>query len=549
MARLFADLHCHPAMFQFNRLRHSVDDGHPSTFHPWRQLDEDLKAMNKGARATAYSQSDMAKMSRGRLRIVFASITPVEREFMGPDPAEATNPAAELVKLATGVTAARVAAAATTKGLRGAVGEATALLKNQGPMRRAFQNAYMRFGKDRIAFMMSEDFDYWDEFLREYAFYRAANGEERTVQMRYVERGRERTESHTGRYELIDSLERFDETVPAEGEGEGPLAILLTIEGSHTFTMAPDRARVPDDVLFERIDELKALEHPIFFVTLAHHFDNGVCGHARSIPDAGAALLDQSVRMHEGLERERDLGPRVIRAMLGLDEDLEDTGARRILIDVKHMSARSRKEYYAEILAPANAKLGGPGQAPKIPIVFSHAAYSGVGTLDEMIANAHLEDNDWCLGAFRAWNINASDDDMRAIHDSEGLIGLVFEQRVAGVRSLQKVHEELYPEVVFAQLLGLVDAIMLDDRRDPADKIKVWDRICLGTDYDGLIDPVSIYPTAISLDRFADDLHAMLAKISHTRMIAEIGVDELVEKICWKNAHDFTRTHLPTVCR
>ena len=138
---------------------------------------------------------------------------------------------------------------------------------------------------------------------------------------------------------------------------------------------------------------------------------------------------------------------------------------------------------------------------------------------------------------------------MRAIHDSEGLIGLVFEQRVAGVRTMQKVHEELYPEVVFAQLLGLVDAIMLDDRRSAEDRVKVWDRICLGTDYDGLIDPVSIYPTAISLDRFSDDLRAMLHKIAHTRLIETIGVDELVEKICWKNAHAFTRTHLPTVCR
>ena len=93
------------------------------------------------------------------------------------------------------------------------------------------------------------------------------------------------------------------------------------------------------------------------------------------------------------------------------------------------------------------------------------------------------------------------------------------------------------------------DPTSLDERRSDDDRVKVWDRICLGTDYDGLIDPFNPYPTALSLDRFADDLREQLAKVSHTRMIEAIGVDELVEKICWKNAYEFTRRVLPAATR
>ena len=78
----------------------------------------------------------------------------------------------------------------------------------------------------------------------------------------------------------------------------------------------------------------------------------------------------------------------------------------------------------------------------------------------------------------------------------------------------------------------------------PEDKHTIWDCLCLGTDYDGLIDPVSCYPTALDLGRFAQDLEERLEKIKHTRQIASIGVKTLVEKICWRNAYDLAMRHL-----
>src|SRR5690606_23504785 len=146
--------------------------------------------------------------------------------------------------------------------------------------------------------------------------------------------------------------------------------------GGHVFTMDPGDVRAPTQQILDRIDQLKQWPHPIFFVTIAHHFDNGICGHAHSIPDAGRLVMNQEPRMHEGFEEEDDIGRRVVRALLDLDTSLEPQGGRRILIDCKHMSPQTRRQYYAEFVTPYNAKAADNGW-PVIPVFFSHAAYSG----------------------------------------------------------------------------------------------------------------------------------------------------------------------------
>jgi len=296
---------------------------------------------------------------------------------------------------------------------------------------------------------------------------------------------------------------------------------------------------------------MRAMTHPIFFITLAHHFDNGICGHAHSIPDIGQVAMDQTPRLNEGFERHNDLGMRVVRELLDLDGKLNDRGGRRILIDVKHMSARARKEYYEEIIKPYNARhakrpADERARFPKLPVFMSHAAYANVRTLDDLIRNQGRENDYSHRGPFYAWNINLCDEDIRTIHDTEGLIGLCFDQRVAGVMPAQgkRLPMELWPQVLMNQILAMVDVVMLDDRRSPEDRRKIWDVICIGSDYDGFIDPVSCYPTALSLPQFARDLRDHLYHLRHTRMIAEIGVDEIVEKIAWRNAYEFLLRHI-----
>lgn len=546
---IFADLHCHPTLYGFNRLRNSAGEDDPEVFQPWHVPPSDVEAMEAGKRGASYAQIDLPKMVLSGVRIVFASITPIEAGFFrgSPDRSQNTSFSGELLRLASGGTAFKTVRALMNRGPQGALYEATALLRNEGPVRQLLQKAIMRYPLERIRFMMSGPYDYWEEFLLEYSYLRARDGVPSSGVAEYVEGGQARSTPVSGTYHLIRDPEHLAEVMAA-----GEIAVVLTIEGAHTFSIGVDQERVPEAVLFERIAALRALPQPLFFLTVAHHFDNGFCGHAHSVPDAGRLVMDQSKRMHEGLEPAGNLGKRVFLELLDLaqgeDGALVDRGGKRILLDAKHMSPRTRKAYYSEIIEPFNASRSGEESRPALPVIFSHGAWSGVETLDGLIANEANEDDNWHMGIGNAWGINLSAEDMRAVHRSGGLVGLVFEQRILGARPGQAKHADRMPQVVFHQLFALVDAVLLHDGTPEETKASVWDCLCLGTDYDGFIDPVSCYPTAMELPRFAEELRAWLEVHQDTRGIKALGVETLVEKICWRNAHTLLERHLPAAC-
>ncbi len=553
--RMFADLHVHPTLYNFNRMRNHEDEYTPSDFHPWTVPPGNIGDMAKGNRAASYSQADMPKLHKSKTRIVYASICPIEKGFFTgqvQDGKDANPFSVELIKLISGATLVESGLKVLQNDLGSAAKSATKILANRGPLRQFVQKMFMRYGIKRVQYLSSRDYSYWGEFWREYEFYKARDGVEETADCVWTDaNGREHRESVTGQYQLIKSAEHFQDVI----ENTDDVALLHTIEGAYTFSIGRDAERVDERTIFERIDSLKTLDWPLLFLTLAHHFDNGLCGHAHSVPDAANLVMDQSERLNEGFERgSNDLGIRVVRELLDLDEQLHDQGGRRILIDCKHMSAESRLEYYEEVVKPYNRLWDAKSAAdkktsPKIPVFFSHVAYSGIETLERLIANADHENDHWHAPPFYAWNINASAEDVRMVHQTDGLLGLVFDQRVCGVGPRHKVADEMWPELVARQFFAMVDVIMLDDSLKKGDKKKIWDCVCLGTDYDGLIDPLSKYPTAMNLSDFAADLAEVLEAHKHTRYIAEIGVDELVEKICWKNGYDFAMKHLPAASR
>ncbi len=549
MTTQFADLHCHPVLYSYNRMRHTDAERDLSRYHPWHILPSNTAHMRDGKRGATYTQATPDMLTRGRCRLVFASFTPIERGFFfqpGPNHPP-TRLGAELLKLATGVTAARALGALARRDLKGAAFTLTGALRNRGVARQLVQQLVMRYSAARIKHMMSPEYDYWDELWREYRFLASADGQTHTVSSPSPEGPIQ----VTGCYHIARSAEQAREIV--EDEQRDDLCMILTIEGGHVFSVGPDERPLSCDAMLARIDALKQCEYPFFFITLAHHFDNGVCGHAHSIPDLTTLVINQDARLHQGFEPREGLGLRVARALLGLDEQLRPDGTRRILIDAKHLSPLARQQYYQQLVVPHNdarAQWPKPLRAryPELPIIFSHAAYSGVATLEQLMRDADREDDSWLRGEFYAWGLNMCDEDVRMVHRTGGMIGLVFERRVAGMRANASKHPALVRELVIKQLLGVVDVIMSDDRLSDEDKARAWDIVCLGTDYDGFIDPVSIYPTAAELPQFADDLRDALQQRRHTRQIEAIGVEVLVEKIAWRNAHDFAQRHFPASC-
>lgn len=537
MPRLFADLHLHPTLYSFNRMRNHPEEDDPERFHPWHDQPTDSAALERGDRGSTYTQASVARLVHGKCRIAFASITPIEKGFFVGDTEGATETpwAAEALKLVSGATVVRSLRHLVRSDTDSALGELTKILRNRGPLRRMLQRTFLKYGPARIRHFFSEEFDYWDEFQREYEFLASKSG---SVSSGQVDLASDGWEEVSGTYRLATDADELREIV----ENSDDVAIILTIEGGHTFSIAPDQQPVSESVMMERIDALKALEHPLFFLTLAHHFDNGICGHAHSLIDIGQHVMNQAPRMHEGFEP--GLGMRVLRKLLALDDDLRDTGERRILIDVKHLSPRSRQEFY-DVVRTVN----GGDDAPDIPVIASHAGFAGVRDLDEMIANQDRENDHWHRGPYYAWGINLSHEDVATIHDTRGVIGLCFDQRICGIKPKEAVPREAWIHPMLQQILGIVDVVWLDERRSREDRLKVWDIVGIGSDFDGMIDPVSAYPTVSHFQVWADDLHEQLEAISHTRGIAELGVDELVEKIAWRNAYEFALRHFDLASR
>ncbi len=528
---IFADLHCHPALFGFNRLRQSELDGSEDLFHAWTIPDDvDHRAMAEGKRAATYTQCTMPMLLESQTRIVYASITPIEKGFfVGSEQVhEETRFSMELVKLVSGASVVG-AARHLVRGRRMEAGATlAAVLKNRGPFRRAFQRMFLKYSSSRIAHMISEEYDYFEELLREYTYYANADGVEHRAVL-HTSNGPDR--EVTGRYQMIRDGEHLREVI----EETDDLAMIMTIEGSHAFSIAPDGSAYGKEQIEEHIGIMRDLPAPFFFVTFAHHFDNGLCGHAHSLPDAAGWVMDQSERMEQGFN---ELGQWTARKLLGIDENLKDTGERRILLDCKHMSPRSRKEYYEEIVRPYNARAEQGGARP-IPVVISHSCFSGVDTLDELIENRPNENDHWHKNPFLAWGINHSAEDVRMVWESGGLIGFCFDQRICGTVPRQTVPLESWADILFHQILATVDVVLQDERIPREERLSMWDRVCIGSDYDGLIDPITAYPTVLELPRLAEDLRERFARIEHTRGISEIGLELLIEKFCWRNGYDF----------
>lgn len=82
-----------------------------------------------------------------------------------------------------------------------------------------------------------------------------------------------------------------------------------------------------------------------------------------------------------------------------------------------------------------------------------------------------------------------------------------------------------------------------------------WDILCLGTDYDGMVQPFEFYTTAADLPLMASDLQAFLENPTDifdvftadevNTLQFGIPADELIRKLFSSNALKFIGKHFP----
>jgi microsomal dipeptidase-like Zn-dependent dipeptidase len=371
----------------------------------------------------------------------------------------------------------------------------------------SIKNFITGIGKNRIDYVQSKH-SYFDDLTNEYNFLLALNNKEYTIDgQRY-------------KYVVAKSKSEIEQYLVEDNEENSLLftiVIVLSIEGAHVFGtgMNYKSNATNDAAIIKNIKTVKNWEHCPLFIGLAHHFYNHLCGHAKSLKGIMERTCDQKEGMNTGFT---SLGLKAAKELL------DNANGKRILIDIKHMSGLAKKEYFKLLSTNYSAE--------KIPVVVSHGGCIG-NELDR-----HLFNND---------DINFTDEEILLVAKSQGIFGIQLdERRIASHSELQKTRGEIarkkilynWSKLVWRQIQHIAE--LLD-----SNGMFAWELQSIGSDFDGLIDPINGYWTAEEL-QFLDDY---LLKHAYNYMndqgknlkLAEnkINCEEIVNRVMGENAINF----------
>ena len=377
-------------------------------------------------------------------------------------------------------------------------------------------------------------------------------------------------------YEIVNNYDAY-KSVIAKGK---VIPVILTIEGGHALThvssgdyFSMEYEQLPDTFKSKLKNDLKTnigrlkgngkenvfdSGHTPFFVTLSHMYNNFLAGHAKTYGRYVEDLLDQVPALDEGITEA---------GWLAIDKLLSKENGQRILIDVKHLSTAARLQYYDFI------KNKREEEHDPVPIIASHAAMNGFEHNDLNREDTHkLESDAW----FSRWSINLTNDDIKTIHESDGLIGVVIhEGRMPGKKAkklfckLKKhirkggkdthIYQEQLKNAYLKLILGNLFqvAVTINSR-------KAWEHICIGSDYDGIMDPFDIYKTSSAFQDMMTDIQNYLMNPGFDLIVYRYDVEsvlraseipdyyfgysplEIVEHIAHKNAENFLSRYFTT---
>ena len=230
MLHSYIDLHCHPSLKPYGK-SFAIEPGKNSS----RRLDRNSiwhydspnffeKAIQLLCGVCKFSQADISTLSNGNVRVVCASLYPIERGFFRNE-------------LGTGLISDLAASFGTSVGDKRV---------------------------DHVQGMKN----YFEDLVREYHYY--LQGENVRVT----------TESGSYRYVIAKDFSTIENHLQ---DDEKTIIIVLSIEGMHVIHNDIDQ---PDEgSALANVREIKRWPHVPFFVTLAHHFNNHLCGHAKSLFD------------------------------------------------------------------------------------------------------------------------------------------------------------------------------------------------------------------------------------------------------------------------
>jgi microsomal dipeptidase-like Zn-dependent dipeptidase len=260
--------------------------------------------------------------------------------------------------------------------------------------------------------------------------------------------------------------------------------------------------------------------------------NNDLCGHAKSLPPLLARFINQTDGLGKGFT---DMGKVVLKELLKKDKG-------RIYIDIKHMSAKSREEYYKI--------LDDDYQNDPIPVLASHGAVNGrksIGSRGEDIFN-----NEDKL-KFNNEDVNFFNDEIIRMEKTGGFLGIQLDERRLCCPEQKKRErkkkrnrgEQLYYQagLVWKQIRYIAEVL------DKEEKFG-WGTATIGSDYDGAVDPPNGYWTSDDFGILEENLihHADKYLSSSPPLLCknnyEIEPQEVIDLFMRGNAQRFLKDFL-----
>ncbi len=469
------DLHCHPSTKPFGKSFKQDPIGTNPSNHKlessiWYNDSPNAveRLIQTWAQIVKFRQADLSSLAWGNCRVIVASLYPIERGFFNN-------------KFGVGVISDLVG---------------------------SFVSGVSKRRVNHVQQLKS----YYEDLMLEYDYYTQLHDT-------FVD-----INNTLYRYRLVHSYQEIINCQEQDPDDAQTIFIVLSIEGLHCLIADIDQS--PDEqIILDNLRKIKTWEYAPFFVTVAHHFDNQICGHAKSLYGQVSKQTDQSTGLNRVIN---PIGLKVI------DQLLDASVGRRIYVDIKHMSIKSRLQYY-DLLEKQYKK-------EKIPIIVSHGALMG-RTLDGKVNKISPE-----LGkSFFAKDINFFDEEIIAIAKSDGIFGFQLdEKRLASNAKMKSLKHPLFlhkirhvrAELLWNQIQYIAE--LLNKNRLPA-----WDIMAIGSDFDGIINPINGFLTAEDLTTLMEYIERYAYNYMNERGKKELSrrnqikAAEIVQRIFSTNATNF----------
>ncbi len=372
---------------------------------------------------------------------------------------------------------------------------------------------------------------------------------------------------------VVKKASDFDETDQKTVFG------VIIVEGLHCFFDDPNSVDAKEKFTKNFNDFTAA--NTVISMNICHMQQNQFCNHAYGIQLFNPALFyptGQSIT---------NWGNEVINLMV----------SKKILVDIKHMSLKARLDLYRMF------KLPDPEPKYVQPLICTHAGTTGLPIIDRVKYIYKVPEDKGAVYELlqlkpkskfyddvyhNASSINLYDEDIENIFLSEGIIGLSFDQRILGFgddsgqtsvivpHDLEYIshqeatfffgptpgnlnvwpddtnvwasedlfdlsqNQDLYPDVHRKFLINNILHILWVANKNARIGIKkAAKQICIGTDFDGLINAIDCCKTADGLQQLKIEMRQELEKGLNKNGFEALNVDALLDDIFYNNGKNF----------